>query len=88
MVLAGFPVQGLVNAEKVETYLKDKGMVVVDENEMQIELITPPTSSQAIEINDSLHTRMVGVAPKSASGNLLPLDTGNPCHNKIAHRKD
>lgn len=62
-------------------------MVVVDENEMQIELIIPPTS-QAIEANDSLHTRMARVASKSASRNLLPPDTGNPCHNKIAHGKD
>ena len=64
MVLAGFPVQSLVNAEEVETYLKDKGMVEADENEMQMELIIPATSSQAIEVNGSLHTRMTGVAPR------------------------
>jgi len=45
MVLAGFPVQSLANA----TYLKDKGMVEVGENEMQMGLTVPATSSQAIE---------------------------------------
>jgi hypothetical protein len=64
MVLAGFPVQSLVNAEEVETYLKDKGMVEVSENEMQMELTIPATSSQAIEVNDSLHARMTGGAPR------------------------
>lgn len=64
MVLAGFPVQSLANAEEVETYPKDKGMVEVGENEMQMELTIPATSSQAIEANDSLHSRMTGVAPR------------------------
>jgi len=53
MVLAGFPIQSLANAE-VETYLKDKGMVEVGENEMQIELTILATSSQATKTNNSL----------------------------------
>ena len=57
-------VQSLANAEEVETYPKDKGMVEVGENEMQMELTIPATSSQAIEANDSLHARMTGVAPR------------------------
>ena len=63
MVLASFPVQSLANAE-VETYLKDKGMVEVGENEMQMELTIPAISSQAIEVNDSLRARMTGVSPR------------------------
>ena len=66
MVLAGFPVQSLANVEEVETYLKDKGMVEVGENEMQMGLTIPATSSQAIEVNDSLHARMTGVAPTTS----------------------
>lgn len=64
IVLPGFPVQSLANAEEVETYLKDKGMVEVGENEMQMELTIPATSSQAIEVNDNLHVRMTGVTPR------------------------
>ena len=34
MVLAGVPVENLINAHEVERYLKEKGMVEVNENEM------------------------------------------------------
>ena len=40
----------LVNAEQFETYLRDKGMVEVDENEMQMELTILATSSQTIKV--------------------------------------
>src|SRR5271163_18989 len=62
-VLASFPVQSLANAEEVDTGLKDKGIIGVGENEMQMELTVPAISSQAIDASDSLHARMIGVAP-------------------------
>jgi hypothetical protein len=51
MVLAGYPVENLVNAEEVESYLKEKGMVEVGENEIQLELIIPTPSLMALEVD-------------------------------------
>ena len=50
MVLVGYPVEHLVNAEDVECYLKEKGMVEVGEDEMQMELTIPPPSPQAVAV--------------------------------------
>ena len=51
MVLAGFPVENLVNAEEVESYLKEKGMVEVSDSEMQMELTFPIQSTWAAQLD-------------------------------------
>jgi hypothetical protein len=46
MVVAGYPLQNLVNAEEVESYLREKGMVELSEHEMQLELTIPNPSPE------------------------------------------
>lgn len=67
MVLAQYPVENLVNAEEVESYLKEKGMVEVGENEMQLELTIPTPPAQAADVGANDDINEVSQAPARAS---------------------
>jgi hypothetical protein len=63
MVLANYPVENLVNAEEVESYLKEKGVVEVGENEMQLELTIPAPPPRAVEVDAKDDVNEVSQAP-------------------------
>jgi hypothetical protein len=55
MVLAGYPVQNLINTEEVESYLKERGTVQGSKHEMQLELKIPVASHPAVIMEGEEH---------------------------------
>jgi hypothetical protein len=57
MILAGFPVESFVNAEEVENYLKEKGMVEVGNDSMQMKLTIPTAEHDVYDKLQAPQTR-------------------------------